>query len=59
MAGNAQFWTIIERCLKKNPSERWASMWELGEALALWLFERGVRVDAASRSLKHDWLGAV
>ena len=31
-------------------------MWELGEALALWLFERGVRVDAASRSLKHDWL---
>ena len=55
-AGDAQFWTIIERCLKKDPAERWASMWELGEALALWLFERGVRVDAASRSLKHDWL---
>jgi eukaryotic-like serine/threonine-protein kinase len=55
-AGDAQFWTIVERCLKKDPAERWASMWELGEALALWLFERGVRVDAASRSLKHDWL---
>jgi len=55
-AGDAQFWTIIERCLKKDPAERWGSMWELGEALALWLFERGVRVDAASRSLKHDWL---
>jgi len=55
-AGDAQFWTIIERCLKKAPEQRWASMWELGESLALWLFERGVRVDAASRSLKHDWL---
>jgi serine/threonine-protein kinase len=54
--GDAQFWTIIERCLKKDLEQRWASMWELGEALALWLFERGVRVDAASRSLKHDWL---
>jgi serine/threonine-protein kinase len=54
--GDAQFWTILERCLRKNPLERWSSMWELGEALALWLFERGVRVDAASRSLKHDWL---
>ncbi len=55
-AGDAQFWTIIERCLKKDPAQRWSSMWELGEALALWLFERGVRVDAASRSIKHDWL---
>ena len=55
-AGDGQFWTIIERCLRKDPGQRWASMWELGEALALWLFERGVRVDAASRSLKHDWL---
>jgi serine/threonine protein kinase len=55
-AGDGQFWTILERCLKKDPEQRWASMWELGEALALWLFERGVRVDAASRSIKHDWL---
>jgi len=54
--GDAQFWTIIQRCLKKDPEQRWASMWELGEALALWLFERGVRVDVAARSLKHDWL---
>ncbi|MES1189249.1 MAG: serine/threonine-protein kinase [Myxococcales bacterium] len=56
LAGDAQFWTILERCLKKDPAQRWASMWELGESLALWLFERGVRVDVASRSLKHDWL---
>jgi serine/threonine-protein kinase len=53
---DAQFALILARCLKKDPAERWASMWELGEALALWLFERGVRVDAAARSIKHDWL---
>jgi serine/threonine-protein kinase len=55
-AGDAQLWTIIERCLKKDREQRWGSMWELGESLALWLFERGVRVDAASRSLRHGWL---
>jgi serine/threonine-protein kinase len=55
-AGDAQLWTIIERCLRKDREERWGSMWELGESLALWLFERGVRVDAASRSLRHGWL---
>jgi serine/threonine-protein kinase len=55
-AGDQQLWTIIERCLRKDREERWASMWELGEALALWAFERGVRVDAAARSLKHGWL---
>ncbi len=58
--GDAQLWLVIARCLKKDREERWASMWELGEALALWLFEQGVRVDAASRSLRHGWLdGAI
>jgi eukaryotic-like serine/threonine-protein kinase len=55
VAGHAELWVLIERCLRKNRDERWGSMWELGEALALWLFERGVRVDAASRSLRHGW----
>lgn len=54
--GDEQLWMIIERCLKKDRQERWASMWELGEALALWLFERGIRVDAAARSLRTGWL---
>jgi serine/threonine protein kinase len=49
-------WVLLQRCLTKDRSERWDSMWELGEALALWLFERGVRVDAAARSLRHGWL---
>ncbi|MDF3064416.1 MAG: uncharacterized protein K0R38_17 [Polyangiaceae bacterium] len=55
-AGDAQLWMIIARCLQKNREQRWGSMWELGEALALWLFERGVRVDATGRSLRHAWL---
>ncbi|RYZ08720.1 MAG: serine/threonine protein kinase [Myxococcales bacterium] len=55
-AGDAQLWMIIHRCLQKDREQRWGSMWELGEALALWLFERGVRVDAAGRSLRHAWL---
>jgi serine/threonine-protein kinase len=53
---DAALWLVIERCLKKDRAQRWESMWELGEALALWLFERGVRVDAAARSLRHGWL---
>jgi eukaryotic-like serine/threonine-protein kinase len=55
-AGDAQLWMIIERCLHKDREQRWGSMWELGEALALWSFERGVRVDATGRSLRHAWL---
>jgi serine/threonine-protein kinase len=54
--GDQQLWLIIDRCLKKDRAERWASIWELGEALALWLFERGGRVDASARSLRHGWL---
>ncbi len=53
---DAALWTIVEVCLRKNREQRWASMWELGEALALWAFERGARTDAAARSLRHGWL---
>jgi serine/threonine protein kinase len=55
-AGNEQLWRVIERCLQKESENRWGSMWELGEALALWLFEQGVEVDASSRSLRDGWL---
>lgn len=53
---DAGLWTIVEVCLRKERKQRWASMWELGEALALWAFERGVRTDASARSLRHGWL---
>jgi serine/threonine protein kinase len=54
--GDEQLWRIIERCLAKEAHDRWESMWALGEALALWLVERGIDVDAASRSLREGWL---
>jgi eukaryotic-like serine/threonine-protein kinase len=58
--GDEQLWRIIDRCLEKEAHDRWESMWALGEALALWMVERGADVDATSRSLREVWLeGAV
>lgn len=56
--GDADLWRVIERGLKKEPDERWESMRALGEALALWSFERGVREDISGASLRTSWLEA-
>ncbi len=55
-AGDADLWRVIERGLEKNPANRWASMTELGEALALWLYEHGVKEDISANSLRAVWL---
>jgi len=55
VAGDA-LWTILERGLRKKPHERWDTMRVLGEALALWLYERGVREDILGASIKATWL---
>jgi serine/threonine-protein kinase len=55
-AGDAALWRVIERGLAKNPENRWASMTELGEALALWLYEHGVKEDISANSLRAVWL---
>jgi len=55
-AGDSDLWRVIERGLQKNPDERWASMTELGEALALWLYEHGVKEDISANSLRAVWL---
>jgi serine/threonine protein kinase len=55
-AGDADLWRVIERGLQKNPENRWASMTELGEALALWLYEHGVKEDISANSLRAVWL---
>ncbi len=55
-AGDAALWRVIERGLKKDKLQRWSSMWELGEALALWLYEQGVREDVTANSLRKTWL---
>jgi serine/threonine-protein kinase len=55
-AGDADLWRVIERGLAKNPDNRWSSMTELGEALALWLYEHGVKEDISANSLRAVWL---
>jgi len=55
-AGDADLWCVIERGLQKNPDNRWASMTELGEALALWLYKHGVKEDISANSLRAVWL---
>jgi len=55
-AGDADLWSVIERGLSKAAEQRWASMTELGEALALWLYQHGVREDLCGNSLRAVWL---
>jgi eukaryotic-like serine/threonine-protein kinase len=55
-AGDRELWQLLERGLQKEPSDRWETMRALGEALAGWLYERGVREDACAASLKTSWL---
>jgi len=57
-AGDRDLWLVIERGLEKARDERWRSMAELGEALALWLYERGVKEDVSGNSVKALWLGS-
>jgi serine/threonine-protein kinase len=51
-----KLWSILQRGLAKSRDERWASMRELGQALAAWLNERGVRDDICGVSLESRWL---
>ena len=55
-AGDASLWAILERGLAKEPSTRWAGMTEFGEALALWLYEHGIKEDLSGNSIRAVWL---
>jgi hypothetical protein len=55
-AGDAALWRVIARGLEKDPDARWESMTELGEALALWLYEHGVKEDISGNSVRALWL---
>jgi len=57
-AGDTDLWRVLSRGLSKVREERWSSMWELGEALALWAYEQGIKDDVTSRSIKGSWLDA-
>lgn len=50
-----ELWQILSKGLAKSPDDRWSSMAELGAALANVLARRGVREDAAGRSLAAAW----
>jgi serine/threonine-protein kinase len=55
-AGDVALWQVIERGLAKQRHQRWKSMTELGEALALWLYEHGVKEDLSGNSIRAVWL---
>lgn len=49
-------WLILRRGLERERSERWASVNELGAALAAWAITKGIEADAAGCSLAACWL---
>jgi hypothetical protein len=51
-----ELWEILRRGLAKSPEERWPSMQALGQALAKWLKDRGVRDDVSGVLLESRWL---
>jgi serine/threonine protein kinase len=55
-AGDAALWLVIERGLAKKRDRRWANMTEFGEALALWLYEHGIKEDLSGNSIRAVWL---
>src|SRR6478735_5161 len=57
-AGDKSLWQIIERGLRKQREDRFQSATELGEAMALWLYEHGVKEDLSGNSIRAVWLDA-
>lgn len=55
---DAELSTIVERGLRKQPEQRFASMGELGRALATWLVAQGFSEDICGTSLEAKWLRA-
>lgn len=55
-AGDAALWALLERGLKKDRSERWDTVRELGIGLALWLLARGIDRDITGEALDTVWL---
>ncbi len=55
---DAELSSIVERGLSKEPARRFASMGELGRALAGWLLAQGISEDICGTSLEAKWLRA-
>lgn len=56
-AGDAPLWDVIRRGLQKNRAHRYATMAELGRALASWLLSHGINEDACGTPLESKWFG--
>jgi len=57
MPGASELWAILERGLRKDRTQRYAKISELGRALAAWLLDQGVTEDACGSALDSKWLG--
>ena len=55
-AVDSSLWIIVERGLQKDRDQRWSNMTELGEALALWLYDHGIKEDLSGNSIRAVWL---
>lgn len=53
-----ELWAVIQKGLSKEQQDRWQTMQEYGEALAIWAAQRDVETDAAGNSLRAHWLAA-
>jgi len=56
LAADPPLWEIVERGLAKDVARRYATMSELGKALAGWLINQGISEDASGVSLDSKWL---
>jgi serine/threonine-protein kinase len=54
---DAKLSALISSGLSKDRAARPQTMFELGQALAAWLFEQGALEDAAGAGLEYKWLG--
>jgi serine/threonine-protein kinase len=55
-AGDVELSAIVARGLSKRPEQRYASMGELGRALASWLVAQGLTEDICGTTLEAKWL---
>jgi serine/threonine-protein kinase len=53
---DGSLWTVLKKGLEKDRDQRWANMAEFGEALALWLYEHGIKEDLSGNSIRAVWL---
>jgi len=56
LAADQALWEIVRRGLSKDPAQRFATMGELGQALAAWLMSQGIFEDVSGVSLDAKWI---